>query len=92
LCTKFNNFELASARDALFNAAGVPLRLDPTGAAGRQVGQELDIILNFHLATHSDLMVGYSKLFAGDFIKNTAANADQAQDPEFLFFMYTYRW
>ena len=43
------------------------IRRDPTGLAGDDVGQELDLYANFHLSMHQDLLLGYSKLFAGDF-------------------------
>lgn len=49
---------LASSRDALYTAAGVPTRKDPTGQAGYHVGDELDFVSNFHLSTHQDILVG----------------------------------
>lgn len=90
--TQYHCFRLASANDALYNAAGVPLRRDVTGRAGNNVGQELDFIVNFHLGSHSDILVGYSHLFAGDFLRNTAANAAAGDDPELFYLMYSYRW
>ena len=64
---QYHNFWLASSQDALYGANGAPLRRDPTGQAGNEVGQELDFVTNFHLARYSDLMVGYSRLFGGKF-------------------------
>jgi hypothetical protein len=89
---QYHHFELASARDALYNTAGAPLRRDPTGRAGHEVGDEIDLIVNFHVGPHSDLMVGYSKLFAGDFIKETATTPARARSPELFFLMFTFRW
>jgi hypothetical protein len=85
---QYHHFRLAEARDFLYNAAGLPTRRSPTGAAGRDVGQELDLSVNFHLTAHQDVLVGYSKLFAGDFIRATGP----AVSPELFYVMYNFRW
>lgn len=64
-------FHLAQARDALYNAAGVPIRSDPTGAAGIDVGQELDLTLTYALDERTELLFGYSHFWAGDFVRAT---------------------
>ena len=46
LLVQYHNFWLAEERDALYNAAGVPLRQDLTGAAGNYVGNEIDLLLS----------------------------------------------
>ena len=69
---QYHHFWLDDATDALYNAGGVAIRRDATGAAGSNVGDEIDIVLNFHLNRYSDLMVGYSHLFGGGFLRNTA--------------------
>lgn len=85
---QFHHFELVSRRDALYNAAGAALRRDPTGRSGRDVGDELDLILNFHLGRRSDLMVGYSQLWSGGFIDRTGP----AVNPSLFHVMYNFRW
>jgi hypothetical protein len=91
--TQYHIFQLANARDALYNTAGNVSRFDPTGRAGRNVGQELDFIVNFHLTNHSDVMAGYSHLFAGSFIRNTApAGQRDGFDSSTFFVMYNYKW
>jgi hypothetical protein len=77
---QFHNFWLADSRDALYNAAGNAIRRDPTGASGNFVGHEIDLVLNFHLSKHADLLTGYSHLWGGGFLRNTAgpANASSA--------------
>ena len=60
-----------SPRDALYNAAGNAIRRSPNGTAGRWVGDEIDFLVNIHLTQRQDFLVGYSHLFAGDFILNT---------------------
>jgi len=85
---QWHHFRLDSANDALYNFAGTPLRISPTGTASKDVGHELDLLANFHLGAHSDVLVGWSKLWAGAFIRNTGSD----RDPELLYLMYNFRW
>lgn len=85
---QFHRFWLAEPADALYNAAGRVVRNDPTGSSGRDVGCELDFVLSFHLSTHSDVLLGWSKLFRGDFVTNTGP----AVSPELFYVQYGYRW
>ncbi|MFO0967151.1 MAG: alginate export family protein [Gemmataceae bacterium] len=85
---QFHHFELASARDALYNAAGNAIRRDPTGAAGRDVGDEIDLIFNFHLTRRSDFLIGYSQMWEGSFLKQTGPRLD----PSLFYAMYNFRW
>jgi hypothetical protein len=85
---QYHHFRLDSAKDALYNAAGRPLRRDPTGRAGGEVGDEIDFLVNFHVGTHQDLLIGYSKLFAGEFIQRTGSPLS----PELFYFQYGFRW
>jgi hypothetical protein len=85
---QYHVFRLASAYDALYNASGIPIRRDPTGRAGTDVGDELDWVLNFHLDLHHDILLGYSTLFAGEFIKRTGPPGS----PDFFFLQYSFRW
>jgi len=86
--TQFHDFHLAQARSPLFNAGGVPLRVDPTGAAGNNVGNEIDFLVNFHLTAHQDLLIGYSKLFAGNFIRQTGPDLS----PDLFYLQHQVRW
>ena len=52
------------------------------------MGNELDLMANFHLTKHQDVLVGYSHLFAGHFIKATGSG----RDPELYYVQYSYRW
>ena len=88
---QYHNFWLASRQDALYNAAGNAIRRDPTGAAGSHVGQEVDVIANFHLTQHADLLTGYSHLYGGEFLKNTAG-AGGSKDTGLFWLMVNYRW
>ncbi|MFO1023230.1 MAG: alginate export family protein, partial [Planctomycetales bacterium] len=86
--SQFHHFQLDSARSPLFGAAGAPIRQDPTGAAGKDVGNEIDFLVNFHLGAHQDVLVGYSKLFAGGFIEKTG----NPGSPELFYLQHQYRW
>jgi hypothetical protein len=85
---QYHMFRLADARDALYSAAGTPLRRDPTGRAGTDVGDEIDVAVNFHLSTHQDLYIDYSHLYAGEFIRRTGSPLS----PDYLYLQYSYRW
>lgn len=88
LLVQLHDFHLAQARSPLFGASGAPLRVDPTGAAGTNVGNELDVVVNFHMTAHQDILVGYSKLFAGSYIKQTGPNVS----PELFYLQHQLRW
>jgi hypothetical protein len=81
-------FKLDARRDALYNAAGVPIRRDPTGLAGDDVGTEVDLITNLHLTEHQDLLLGYSVLAAGRFFRETGPPSD----PQLFYAQYSIRW
>jgi hypothetical protein len=85
---QYHIFQLASASDALYNAGGAPIRFDPTGKAGRDVGQELDFIVNFHLTRHQDVLFAYGHLFFGDYMKKTGPGTSA----ESCWLMYNIRW
>lgn len=88
---QYHCFWLDQRRDALYNAAGAPIRRSATGAAGNDVGNEIDFVLNFHLSKHSDILAGYSKLFGGDFLEQTRGSTGSTNS-EFFFVQYSYRW
>jgi hypothetical protein len=89
--TQYHHFWLASKRDALYNDGGVAFRRDPTGRAGSDVGSEFDLIVNFHLGKHTDILAGYSRLYGGDFLKGTSS-ATLASDSDFFYMQYNFRW
>lgn len=49
------------------------------------VGQEIDLLLTWQLDRHTSFMVGYSHLFAGDFINDSAAG-NGGKDGDISFF------
>jgi hypothetical protein len=79
---------LASAHDALYNASGQIQRYDPTGKAGRSVGEELTFVSNFHLTKRQDIFVAYSHLIEGRFLQQTGPG----RSAETFWLMYNVRW
>jgi len=88
---QYHHFWLNQRRDALYNAAGAAYRRDPTGTSGNNVGDEIDIVTNFHLTRYADILVAYSKLYGGGFLEATAG-PNQAADAETLYFIFQQRW
>jgi hypothetical protein len=86
--TQYHVFMLDSAHDALYSAGGAVLRYDPTGRAGRDIGQELDFILNFHLTPRQDILAAYGHLFEGRFLRATGPGTSA----ETFWLMYNVRW
>ena len=85
---QYHHFWLDDATDALYNAGGIATRRDATGAAGTNVGDEIDVVLNFHLSRYSDLLVGYSHLIGGGFLQDTAG----ADHTGLAHVMYQRKW
>ena len=88
LLMQFHIFRLASAKDALYDSTGKAIRQDPTGAAGTDVGNEIDALVNFHLTSFQDVTIGYSQLFVGDFVRNTGSDRYTG----LLYVLMTTRW
>ena len=85
---QYHRFWLFSARDALYNAAGQVSRVSRNGSAGYDVGQEVDLIVNFHIGPRSDILTGYCYLFGGDFLRQTGPAANSS----LTFVQYQFRW
>lgn len=86
--TQYHRFYLASKTDFLYNAGGAATLRDPTGAAGSHVGDEIDLRFNIHVDRHQDVLVGYSKLWAGDFMKATRPGVN----PDLFYVQYNFRF
>lgn len=85
---QYHRFYLANKRDYLYNAAGVGIIRDITGQSGSHVGDEIDFLLNFHVARHHDVLLGYSKLFTGEFLKSMRPGIS----PDLFYAQYNFRF
>jgi len=63
------------ADDALYNAAGGVVRAGALGSSS-EVGNELDLTVKYALDRHAMVLLGYSHLFAGDFIEESGPDDD----------------
>jgi hypothetical protein len=85
---QYHVFRLDSPKDALYNAFGRPVRQDRTGAAGSNVGEEIDVLCNAHLTDRQDVFVTYSYFFPGAFIRATGPS----KPGQALYLQYSWRW
>ena len=85
---QYHRFYLANERDFLYNAAGNATLRDITGQSGSHVGDEIDFRFNIHVDRHEDVLIGYSKLFAGDFLKARAPGVN----PSLFYVQYNIRF
>jgi len=66
----YHYFCRASDDDALYAASGSVLRAD-TGTDAKFIGSEIDLLLTWQIDRHTQVYVGYSHFFVGDFINET---------------------
>jgi hypothetical protein len=87
----FHDFNLADATDALFNAGGGAIRRDATGAAGSDVGNELDAVISYSPSRWYSLQLGYARFWAGRFIRETNGTGISG-DADFFFLQSTIKF
>jgi hypothetical protein len=74
----YHLFRLAEADDAWYWSSGAVARRDRTGAAGRDLGQEIDVLFQWKVSKQFDWFCGYCYFFPGDFIRQTPGPASGA--------------
>ena len=72
----YENFWLASTQDGLYGASGLLVVKAPLIAAGRHVGQEMDLDFDYEWNRALTVGFGYARLFAGEFLKRTTPGRD----------------
>lgn len=75
-------------RDALYNAGGVPVRRDRTGGAGHDIGNELDLTIQWAIDRHSSLLLGYSHFWSNNFIRATGPD----RDADLFYVQYAFKF
>lgn len=73
--TDFHWFFLDAKESPWFNAGGGVYRA-ANPRASTQLGEEVDIMVNYKCTEHLSFLGGYSHFFAGPFAKDTGANDD----------------
>lgn len=75
---EYNYFRLASSRDAWYYGNGRPVRRDPTGQAGRDLGHEINLLGQWKLHPTLGLLAGYGLFLPGEFVRETPGSDDPA--------------
>ncbi len=92
----YHYFALSQARDAWYRTNGKPHksggkpRRDARGESGRDLGHELDLVIRAKPLRGLALQAGYSHLFPGEFIHNTAASARDRSPNDWFFAQIEY--
>ena len=81
----YDNFWLASRKDALYNSGGQAIVKSAAGTAGRHVGQETDLFVTYRYK-HFLLGGGYGRLLAGEFLRKTSPGVS----PSYWYLFHTY--
>lgn len=84
----YHVFRRAETTDAWYWVSGRPTRRDPT-APGREIGQELDVLVQWQATKEFNLFAGASRFFAGEFLRNTEGGSD---DATWFFVQGTYQF
>jgi len=66
----YNNWWLASPRDALYSGSGAVIVRSANGTAGRHVGQEADSFATYQVSGWT-FGAGFAHIFAGEFLRHT---------------------
>lgn len=66
---------LDTSKDNLYGANQAIKRSTASGA-DTHVGNEVDLLAKYKLCAYADITLGYSHLFAGEFLEDTGASAD----------------
>jgi hypothetical protein len=77
-----------SDRDAVYNAAGVPIVTGGSSAAF--IGSEFDFLFSWQLDRHWQVYAGYSHFWAGDFIEDSGEASGAHQDIDFFYAALTF--
>jgi hypothetical protein len=88
----YHVLSLDQPRDALYNSSGSVVRQDPTGKAGRDVGDCINASVQFHLDNHQLINIWYAHLFSGTFIQKTAITPAAAKDSDSVWLTYQLKW
>ncbi len=84
----YENFWLASARDALYASSGAPVAQSLSGTVGRHVGQEIDGWAEWDWKKIVEVGFGYARFFTGEFLNRMTPGKDY----NYPFFYMTYHF
>jgi hypothetical protein len=67
----YHLFLLAEKRDSWYYATGASQRRDVSGASGRLLGHEVDVVVSARATAHARFLAGYGLFIPGQFARNT---------------------
>ncbi len=85
----YENFWLASARDALYASSGALVAQSASGSAGRHVGQEVDAWAEWNWKEVLEFGFGYARFLTGPFLNRTTPGKDFNYPFVFLTYEFT---
>ena len=88
----YHILRLDQPRDAVYNTSGSVVRVDPTGKAGRDVGDAINASVQLHVDNHQLINISYAHLFSGTFIQKTAITPAAAKDSDSVWLTYQLKW
>ena len=83
----YRAFWLAESRDAWVG----PMLQDPTGTAGRFLGNQIEISTIWQLFPSLNAEIGYAHFFKGSFIDNISSTSLPVVDSDFFYAAWTFR-
>lgn len=84
-----HRFTLASASDGWYNSYLVSQARDATGAAGKDIGSEINFIISKKVDDSTDIEFGTSKFDPGSYIRNINAPGKEITKATWTFFQLT---
>lgn len=75
-----------STRDAMYNAGGAAGRRNVFGTSGHDVGNELDMTVQYNIDVHSSMLFGYSHFWCNNYIRSTG----DSDDADLLYLQYRF--
>lgn len=83
-CTFWND----AKRDALYDANGAATRRGTTGGSGHDIGNELDLTVEYDIDAHQSVLFGYSHFWGNNFIRSTGPS----QDADLIYLQYAFKF
>ena len=88
LLADLHRFWLHEKSDAWYDAAGAQITRDASARSGRDIGTELDLHVRGKFREVIDLWFGYSRFFAGAFVRKATGRGDR----DWAFFQATFNF
>ncbi len=90
----FHHFTRSNSGDTVYNAGGgrlLGVAFPEVAGASNDVGQEIDVTVNYLVDRHLTLTGGYSHFFAGDYFTDTTVGAAD-EDIDWFYFQAVYKF